>query len=372
MDFDIHFCSDGILRAKLSNDKPMIPVKFLQDNGVSKNNDFRFWARWWESNIYFESGLTIGKFLSCLEPWGDFWSDLTGKDVVAYIKESRIPIVLKKEENERQLSWISLAYHTDLSPISEYSDQNKNSENILGNINEWMNKAINTRLTGEWEVYSSYKISGFYEGREEQYSIYYSPMNKLANVLIVLNDKQLIYFSNWKLNQILGNGKNHFFKDDAFGLCSLKDGFIQFIVGQKHHTMRNIVEGFFNCFPSNPIRREELQSRTRELSNINENKIEEVIKSNIIDLFTKEKQNIVNDKNQKINIDNPLNPIIFSIKNDEEYWEEMLKKSYKQNNVILKIGKIEEAKAPEKRIYGYLIKNDDDPANPKPSSYKMW
>jgi hypothetical protein len=319
MDFDIYFCADGILRAKFNDNKPMIPIKFLQDNGNYKGNDFRFWACWWECNTYFEADLTVGKFLSCLEPWGEFWSDFIGKDIISYIKESRHPIaVIDKEHDEKPLTWVSLAYHTDLSPISEYLD-NESFDDILEENKELLNQPrLLSRLTGEWEIYSSYKVSGFAEGQEEQYSIDFSPMNKLVNLPIVLSDKHVLYFSNWKLNQILGSSKDQFFQENAFGLCSIKDGFTKFVIGNKTHNIRDIVKGFF-------LR---LQSSSTNRNN--------------------------------------------SVDAQQGYWEEMLEKAYRQNNVILKIGKTKEAKAPEKRVFNYIINDDNDPAHPKPSKYKLW
>jgi hypothetical protein len=385
MDFDLYFCTDGILRAKLNDDKPMIPVKFLQDNGSHKGNDFRFWARWWECNTYFEEGLTVGKFLSCLEPWGEFWSDFTGKDIISYIKESRRPIVISKEEkkeDEKPLSWISITYHTDLSPISEYSDDD-DIKDILDDINGWFNKPKNTRLTGEWEINSSYKVSGFVEGKEEQYSIDYFPMNKLANIPIVLSDKHILYFSNWKLNQILGEDKDHFFQNNAFGLCSTKEGFTRFVIGNKIHNIKDIIEGFFWWFHSNPSSRNEFietilerKEAIDEALDASLDKENEVLQSNVINLFDKKSESINTEsksKNMKVNIaNNAFSPIIMSIERDKVYWEEMLEKAYKNNNIVLKIGKVEKAKSPEKRIFSYIIKNDNDPANPKPSDYKLW
>jgi hypothetical protein len=381
MDFDLYFCTDGILRAKLNDDTPMIPVKFLQENGIYKGNDFRFWARWWECNTYFEEGLTIGKFLSGLEPWGEFWSDFTGKDIVSYIKESRRPIAINEEE-EKPLTWVSIAYHTDLSPISEYSDDD-NFEDILDDINEWFNKPKNTRLTGEWEINSSYKVSGFVEGKEEQYSIDYSPMNKLANTPIVLSDKHILYFSNWKLNQILGQNEDHFFQNNAFGLCSTKEGFTKFVIGNKIHNIRDVVEGFFWWFHSNPTSRnkfiETLLERKDAIDEAIEASLEEkdeVLESNVIKLFDKKSENTESEskkKTMKVNIANDtFSPIIMSLERDKTYWEEMLEKAYKNNNIVLKIGKVEKAKSPEKRVFNYIVKDENDPANPKPSEYKLW
>lgn len=377
MDFDIYFCVDGILRAKFSDDKPMIPMKFLHDNGIYKGSDFRFWARWWEYDTYFESGLTVGKFLSCLEPWGDFWSDFTGKDIVSYIKESRHPIaVINEDENNIKPTWVSISYATDLSPISEYLD-NENLEDMLSNINEWINKPKNTRLTGEWDIHSSYKVTSFIEGKEEQYSIECSPMNKLANLPIVLSDKHMLYFANWKLNQILGNGKDHFFQDNAFGLCSMSEGFIKFLIGSKKHNIQNIVKGFFFNLHANPTRRNDfidsVLEKKNEINDIIQASFEQPNNSNIINLFNKDSAKVNYSSTIKTSkANNVFNPILMSIDRDRNYWEEMLERAYKKNNVVLKIGKTEKAQAPEKRLLNYIIRNDNDPANPKPSNYKLW
>ena len=117
MDFDIYFCKDGILRAKYSDKYPMIPLNFIQQN--LKQKDLSFWSRWWESNVYFEDGLTVGKFLICLEPWAEFWGDMTLKNVSAYIAEVRKPYDISKEK-EKPLSWIGISYYTELDTSVEY------------------------------------------------------------------------------------------------------------------------------------------------------------------------------------------------------------------------------------------------------------
>jgi hypothetical protein len=385
MDFQLYFCADGILRAKLNDNKPMIPLKFLQENSSTKDNDFRFWARWWESSTYFESGLTVGKFLSCLEPWGEFWSDFTGKDVVEYIKESRRPTVVKdNEDGEDPLSWVGLSYYTEVNPSIEYGDEDS-IENMLEDLDDWFNRAKKTRLTGEWEMYGSYKLSGYVEGKDEQYSIDYTPMNKLANLPFILNDKQVLYFCNWKMPQILGEGKEHFFKEDAFGLCKTKDGFTQFLIGEKYHNIRDIVEGFFWWFHATPTSRNDFMEDLLSRKMVYEDSIEidldeeEEKESNVVSLFGKEieypedaVENTESDKKKVVVASNAFSPIVEKLSRESQYWEDMLEIASKENEVVLKIGKTEEAKVPEKRIFGHIIKDDADPANPKPSDYKMW
>ena len=87
MNFSIYFCADGVLRAKFAENKPMLSLKFIQENSPFKNNDFRFMTKWWESHTFFEKDLTVATFFQCLEPWIDFFSLLTSVDMKSYLQE---------------------------------------------------------------------------------------------------------------------------------------------------------------------------------------------------------------------------------------------------------------------------------------------
>ena len=61
MEFELIFCTDGILRIKFGN-KPMIPAKFIHESDLyAGESDFSFWTRWWEGYTHFEEGLTVSQ-----------------------------------------------------------------------------------------------------------------------------------------------------------------------------------------------------------------------------------------------------------------------------------------------------------------------
>lgn len=380
MDFTIYFCNDGTLRAKFSDNKPLIPVKFLQENGANQNNDLKFWSRWWESNVYFEEGLTVGKFLFCLEPWAQFWTDITGKNVAEYIKEARRPFLLKKDNpDDPPLDWVGLFYHTEASPSTEYD---KTDDDLFEkDINAWFQSKKDMRLTGEWEIYSSYKLSGFRKGVEEQYSIDYTPMNELANLPMILSNKQWLYFSNWSMERVLGKTKGDIFKKDAFGVCSLPKAKMKFLLGEKHHRMRDVVEGFFWWMYSTPARRQDfvdqLMDAKYDIDAMRDNHDVVVVdeKSNVVNLFDKneeaEKEDSSDERKLQVKVvPGAFDSLISAYEQDSEYWEDMLKLANKQEKVVLKIGKTQEAKAPETRLFGYIVPEDDLKANPQPTEFK--
>jgi len=363
MNFQLYFCADGILRAKFSDDKPMIPVKFIYDNSDFAENDFKFWTRWWKYNVYFEEGLTVGKFLSCLEPWAEFWGDITGKDVREYIKEACHPVIIKKSTSDKlSLDWVGLFYYNKIEAEIEYFDEDDNF--FEKDINEWINKPQNARLTGKWNIYSGYNLSGFINGKKEEYCIDHTPMNKLYNIPFILSDKQILYFNNLQfVNDNFNIKTDHVLDKNAFGVCEINN--IRFVVGKKYHTMRNVIEGFFFGMHQTPSHRQDF---LRQLKNINDE-----IKQTEKDLNKNDRNTEItnNKKSIKINITpNAFNPIITKIERDAEYWEHMLKLA-RYDNVVLRIGKINLAKEPENRFLNYIIDHNDKLANPQPSDYKL-
>jgi len=373
MDFKIYFCNDGVMRAKFSEDKPMIPVKFLQKNSPNSENDFKFWCHWWESNVYFEDGMTIGKFLLCLEPWAEFWSDLTGKRVDEYIKEVRKPFVIK-EEKEKPMDWVGLFYYGESEADLEYKHDDED-DNFMKDINKWLNEEKNIRLTGQWNIHGAYKLSGFVTGEQEHYCIDYTPMNELANTPFFLSPRQWLCFPDWHIKRVLGNETNHIFKDDAFGIC-LVEG-MRFMIGEKTHSLRGVVEGFFWWMHSNPTRRQEfvddLKDRKDSLEELDFEENEEV-ESNVISMFKNEETTEVGGEEKKLKVKvvpGAFDSMIESFSREKEYWETMLELAKLDDEVVLKIGKTSLAVEPENRLFRNIVDPEDKLANPQPTEYKL-
>lgn len=368
MEFEVIFCADGILRIKLGNE-PMIPAKFIYDSYDYKS-DLSFWARWWEGYTYFEQGLTVGQFLRCLEPWSEFWTDLTHKNIQAFIDESRKLTLVKNEENsenEHPLSWVSLSYHIEIDLESQYEKDNFDTDDI----NEWFNRPQNVKLTGNWNIHGSYKLTGYSQGYNEQYSIDYSPMNELAGLPLVLSDKQILVASDFSAKRILGTDYE-LFKPESFGVRTLAHGDSGYktiyLQGQKQHRLREMIEGFFWWFPSNPTSREEFNESLKlsvdELKHLDNEAHKD--ESNVIalfkepDVFEAANDTIEDPKKLKIVVaDGAFAPIIKQMDRDSKFWEELLEKAKKDNDVVIKIGELKKAHDLENRIYSYIVPEED-------------
>lgn len=426
MEFTIYFCADGILRAKFSDNKPMIPLKFLQEqNGKS---DFQFWVAWWKNEVFFEEGLTVGKFLICLEPWTEFWSDMTNTNLKAYFSELRKPLIVNNQNNDpdiddRIFDWVNIVYRSELEPTTEYLKEDEEIEDIQ----EWFNSPKTKRLTGKWRLQSSYVINGFHNGEAEHYSIDYTPMNELANVPIYLAKDHQIYLTDYDLKNILGS-KQYLFKKDAFGVNTVtQKGFknkkyqIKFLLEEKSHNLRDVLEGFFHWMYKEPATRDDfIESLKNIKDSLNEdfetssfeedsldnivtdlkefkdslndseeesfketmgdfvNKLEEAPQdmNNVISLHGKnlsaEKEN--NEESaDKLEIKvapGAFSPLVEAFERDNDYWEAMISNASKDANVVLKIGKVQIAEQPENRIFNMIIDPNDTKANPIPSEYK--
>ena len=366
MEFEVIFCTDGILRIKLGN-KPMIPAKFIYDSYEYKS-DLSFWTRWWEGYTYFEEGLTVGQFLRCLEPWSEFWTDLTHKNIQSFIDESRKLTLVKDEEgneDEHPLSWVSFSYHLEMDLESEYEKDSFDTDDI----NEWFNRPQNVKLTGNWNIHGSYKLTGYSYGYNEQYGIEHSPMNELASLPIVLSDKQILVASDFSAKRILGQDYE-LFKPDSFGVRTVAHGDSGYktiyLQGEKNHRLREMIEGFFWWFPSNPTSREEFNESLKlsvdELKNLDDEENE----SNVIPLFKEPEDliaandNVEDPKKLKVVVaEGAFAPIIKQMDRDSKFWEELLEKAKDDNDVVIKIGEFKQAQAPENRIFAYIVPEED-------------
>lgn len=357
MEYQICFCKDGIMRLKHS-EKPMVPLSFIQKKYKNKS-DFSFWSIWWNCETMFEDGLTVGDFFSCLQPWAEFWSDFTHKDILSFIKESKKPLLIKNQSNRADLSWISLSYFFDMDLELEY--QREISD--MTDLNKWLNQKRLARLTGDWNINGYYKLTGYKDDVIEHYSIEHSPMNELVNVPLILNNKQIILFQDFNSKEILGK-KAGLFKDNAFGVrkAKINSEYGNFVYlhaqGKKTHSLKDVIQGFFFWFPENPVMREEFNESLRLSLKDNDEQLTD--DNNVIPLFKKDLNVKSKKSGKKIKVaPGAFDSLIESLNSSNEFWDDLLKLASNDKNVVLKIGDLKEAKVPEKRIYGYIVKDED-------------
>lgn len=351
MDFTLYFCNDGILRAYLSEKEPLIPLKFLQDNSYLKNNDFKFWTNWWTQPTYFEENLTVAQFLQCLEPWQDFFSDLTRKDIKSYIKEANI-----QKEEEKSFDWIGLLFYTEGNLETEiHKDDDVDFEDENFDITKWFNSPKNKRLTGNWNIHTHYQLTGFKFDEEEHYAIEGIPLYKIANTPLILGTQNLITLNAFQHKKILNSD---WIKDKPYGFCKYSDNYF-FLISDKHHSFRDVLEGFFYWMSYSPKTRdkenERISKAVSKIKSVEQNDVE--FEDNIIPLF-EEFENKTNNQNKEVKevkiADGAFDSMIEQHSKSQIYWHNMIELA-KQNKTILKIGKLTLAKEPEDRIYNKII-----------------
>lgn len=351
MKFHMVFCADGVLRAQYNN-HPLIPMDFLQRNSIFHHNDFSFWTKWWDKNIIFEEGLTIATFLCALEPWASFWSTLLSKDIKSYIKESKKPTLIDDIDN--RMSWISLGYNIELSPQVNYD-----TKNINHNVLEWLKQK--TRFTGKWDISECYQLTGYIKDTNEHYFIHHLPFNTMANVPLVLLPNQMLYvLGSFKINESIGQ-EHSLFNSNALGLKKVQVGQYckstqEYIEGSKSHNLREIIEGFFSNFLASPA----VRDQTNQIINNAINKSfsitqEETIEiDNVISLATGKPKKLKEDDFASTNyMENLPN------NKSEDYWQQMLQLAKKDNEVYIKIGKVNSASPIEDRVLGKLINHPE-------------
>lgn len=346
-DFTIYFCADGVLRMRFG-DAALLPMSYIQNQ--RDENDLKFFSKIWDCNTQFEEGLTIGKFLECLSPWSEFWSDLTGTDVEAYIKESRKPTLLK--ENNDKLDWAGLFFNTEINSDIEF-------KNLTDEIFDFANKEV--ALTGNWSINSSYNLAGFKLGEEEQYGIDSCPLNEIVNLPLYLSNKQNIYIFNREVDTFF-EGKE-LLNSEAFGVrvATSRNGYpINYIKGDKYHGLRDIVEGFFYWFSSSPIERENIAQEIQSAISQMDEYVDEAEKNTNEETSNEKEENeSKEDKPLKIVVaPNAFNGMIESLNRKDEYWKTMISNS-KKAKVIPRIGVVKTGNLPESRVYGIIVEEKD-------------
>lgn len=353
MDFTLFFCADGILRAKWDDKSPLLPLSFIQEQSIFKDNDFKFWSRWWESNTFFEEGLTIANFLNALTPWSDFWSDMTGKDILAYIKESKKPTLVKDDKDT--LSWACLFYSTDVKVDIEF-EKFASSLEFDDDFDSFFNNPQKIRLSGDWEIYSKYTLSGYKKGVQEHYGIDSCPLNEIANLPLYLSNRHKLYIFDNSVTDILSENQL-LLNNQAYGVRVATNNSkeqrhtIKYIEGNYYHNIRDIIEGFFYWFPSNPVHRQEIKEQIEQSLAALEIEKEDLNNTDI-------RENTEDKKLKVVVSPNAFDGLIESAKKDKSYWDSLIEKT-KDSNVIPRIGTLKVGVTPESRVFGMIVEDKD-------------
>lgn len=364
MSFTLVFCADGHLRVR-NGKNPLVPLKTFQEE--SGRNDLAFMASWWEEPLIFEQGLTIGTFLNGLAPWADFWSDFLQKDVGAYIAESKKPVPVEKD---RDLWYAMLSY------VVEYDVDFRSNKTMadFDSFTDYLNDDTPPTILPFWSSGSGYRLSGYKKGEIEQYSIDHSPMNELAHMPLVLNHYEILVSSDFMLNKH-GLKKQTLVNPKAIGLRKTskargKQAFT-YVLGERHHRLRDVVEAFFWWFARTPEGRdrfndvihESVEALDRERATEKES-TEETSKvvpiSEDVEVPVNEETSDTDEpKKMKVAIaEGAFDGLIAHSKWEDELFAKALSRA-KKSRATLKIGKVQEQPLPEKRVFGYIVEDED-------------
>lgn len=335
MKFNTVFCNDGVLRIKLDK-YPLIPATFVQEQ-YDNLDDLSFWSKWGKNQVIFEQGLTVSNFLSCIEPWVEYFSIITQKDIFSYIQESRKPFLIKNDLFDSAITWVCLNYVTELSACLK--DEN----------GQELNKA-STLLNGQWTSHENYKLTGYSEGKSQHHSIEHLPLNSICNMPLVLDNKHMFIIEHYNAKKLLGE---HYkvFEPDAFGVRSVEFSpqyVVQYFQSDKVHFLHPLVDGFFQSFCENPTQRDKFNQEIFQVYEKTQKQINSfsIFKDNKLD--TAEKNNIYE-----------MDFVLDSEEKKKYFWSKLIEKTRQDNTIVLKIGEIKEAVVYEKRLYSEIINEDN-------------
>lgn len=359
----IYFCADGILRGMSNEDKPLIPITLIQKH-KNLNNDFEFWVSHWKHTVHFEKGLTVSAFFQCLEPWIDFFSLLTSVDMNSYLKEMRKPCDIDKQS---KLSYISIGYETLLEPEMEFLEKLDHKElwKIIDS-GEKDKKLRLAQLTGFWKQNHRSCVNGFVENDERRYAFSTARPEAMANIPLILNTRETIYFSSHIANRFREENDNLVFAE-TFPSVIEHNGQRDLLVHKASYSLREVVELFLSAFESSPEAARAFEAKLYQRFEQSKAEIDRKMKekadkiNKVIPINKNSKTEESNNKDEKVSFTMTSGFIAdlnqFS-KNERDLWDDLLELSHKEN-VILKIGKVETQVAPDIRLfYNQLLKED--------------
>lgn len=327
------FSSDGVLRVNINEKKVSLPLSFLKEQ--SSMSELRFMSYWLSKKVLFEEGLTIGTFLICLEPFKKYLNEYLDKDIASYIVESKKLISIDQRLN---FDWVTLTHNSTISEQGEYAKTtDSKSSDIIGLFNQ-VNKE--RMLKNKWKMYNSYMVSAYKHGESESYSICNYAMQKIQHIPLFLdNDSRIII--NQKDIKNTEQGKS-LLNPEAFGVITqVLDGDynIEYLLIDKEHTWKDVIEGFFKFFNKDIPSRELENEMFEDLSNEEQENKDEIEDEEVVKLVIH---------------GGYFNQVMQEVEQQNQLWDNLVKTASAQQEII-KIGKIKEGVLPEKKLFGQSI-----------------
>lgn len=337
--------------------------------------------QWWKKNVYFEKGLTIASFFSCLEPWTEFFSTLTNVDIKSYITEIRQPCPLEKQSG---FSYIQISSEMIFDPELVHTEE-LDLEELFKELSSNTKEKRLMQLTGLWNKTQRIMVNGFkLNDTHQRYAFNFSHPEYFANTPLILNNKKQLSLFNHGINRYMGR-EIPVFHEQMPCLIKSSSGF-NTLIYEDNYNFREIVEAFFSELRYRPqdMRNFDnmLQQRVAHIAQAEkiraiEKEVEKSNSSNVVSIHknhdTKKPQNdnivLNNEEKNKVQVvmtSDFLNDLGNLGKKEVDFWDSLLEKA-SHDNTILRIGKIEKQAVPYQRVFGRIVDNDNyvQPSEPK-------
>ncbi len=340
MDGTLIFCSDSVLRFRSDFDEmTAYPMTMLQEVIENGEKDPYFLLRYFHHNVAIEEGTTLANIFFAIEPWKDLLTAYLGRNVGAYIDETRKPSSISSWDIE----WIGIYRSTSVHRAYEHTPM-KDVEDLMAYFNR---KRIPTK---EFNIEHGCDASGFVNGQNERYSIS-GDIHEVKNIPVVLIGKQT-------LAAHLGKNKS-LFKKSILGVES--EEYANFIVGETSFCFSEMMKAIFvsGLFFDTPQYAKQTHEEVKEISKALHESLERDGKDVIEEAAEIEKQGKADgdeDKPMKVVVaDGAFDSVINHMDYESEYWKLLKKKTKGVDGAPIRIGEIAEATPPEVRLYGKLI-----------------
>lgn len=297
----IIFCNDGVLRTPNIDNKYYIALYYLQN--IDNQDDLSFWGKYSKYSVIFENGLTLSNFLKCIEPWQEFLSKKLNKDISSYLIEIRKPSSIDE-------SIINITFERNLELFPQIVYPEDESEKPY--------------LTNNCIFQQGLAIKAVSQDNSEK-TIYHQKLNLFSNTPIFLNKTSKFIFDEFFTAKY--SKSQHILNDEAIQVNKESSLPYSYLNINTDFSLSEVVEGFFQNFDYSTTERDQrneeiLGAINETLANSNYSQKQMIL---IEDLLLEQRElskELINDN----------------------LTEDIFKKALKNDNNIIRIGTIEEAK----------------------------
>lgn len=277
------FCKDQILRVESITSNSYIPAMYLQKN--LEYSDFEFFSLFFKNDFKLERDITFGEFLTCLEPWVDFFTILCKRDISAFMQELKKPIDSSKITKD---SFIEINFDKTVR-------QNKNKTLRLDSFMTVSEKKPNDA---------------------NSYVLTYDSFNELRDLpLKIMTNYQLSYLT--IQSHSIFNGAHLLVNKDQHNFDSI-------IIENNINFFEFITQFWDNFLYSPEVRKHEELKLIQAIQAFDQQDISEHSFNDISDL--------------KVNVaTNAFEPIISSFSTEKNNWDNVIQLA-KEDNVVIRIG----------------------------------